>query len=61
MADELDTICGRADSAAIERSVRRNSTPRDGRGALYGVPAVLHCGFRLMLQKNSKSESVCNH
>ena len=36
------------------------TTPRDGRGALCRVPACLHCGFRLMLQKNSESESVRN-
>ncbi|MGH9359053.1 MAG: hypothetical protein ACRD1O_07760 [Terriglobia bacterium] len=34
VADELDTICGQANSAAIERPVRHNSTPRNGRGAL---------------------------
>jgi hypothetical protein len=32
-ADELNTICGQANSAAIERPVRHNSTPRDRRGA----------------------------
>ena len=46
--------------AAIERPVPRNSTNRDGRGALCSVPAFLHCGFRSMLQKNSESESVRN-
>src|SRR5260370_28030817 len=30
LAEELDTICGQANSAAIERPVRQNSTPRDG-------------------------------
>jgi hypothetical protein len=58
MADELDTICGQANSAAIERPVRQNSTPRDGRGASCWVRVFLYCGYILMLQKNPESESV---
>ena len=40
----------------LKRPVRRDSTPRDGRGALCYVPAFSHCGFRLMLQKDSESD-----
>jgi hypothetical protein len=48
-AAELYTICGQANSAAIEGPVRHNSTPRDGRRALCSVPAFLQSGFGLML------------
>lgn len=37
VADQLDTICGQANSAAIERPVRNNSTPRDGHGLMLGT------------------------
>jgi hypothetical protein len=32
----------------------------DVRGVLCQVPAFLHCGFRLMLQKDPETESVRN-
>src|ERR1700676_1205977 len=53
-ADELDTICGQANPAPIERPAQHNSAPH----ALCPLPAFLHCGFGLMLQKNSEPESV---